>query len=381
VEATGQRPGPAQKRNLPAKEGPGPDLAGLRHGSGPTRPPPAPGLFDGCCWAEDPGRVSPAFKTLGARSSTVARDEPTDSRARTPAMPRTLDGHDRQATMEPRAEDALLARARRGDERAFEELVEPLRAPLHARIYRMVASTHDADEVLQETLLRAWRGLPGFEGRCTVRTWLYAIATRACLTELGRRNRRSWPLDLGPSNDPPASEWSTSGSLIDPYPSLDGRSGSSEPEARYELREAVELAFVTACRHLPPRQRAALILRDVMGFSARETAVVLETTVASVTSALQRARATVGTRLPERGRQGALQEPGDPTLQKLVTAYTTAWERADPEAILALLSRSDHRRTPSAAAPARRRPTPSGAADAQRSRPGDLGCQRSPLDA
>jgi RNA polymerase sigma-70 factor, ECF subfamily len=237
-----------------------------------------------------------------------------------------------------RPEDALLAGARRGDEYAFEALVEPLRTELHAHIYRMVASTHDADEVLQDTLLRAWRGLDGFEGRSALRTWLYAIATRASLTHLERRTRRAMPTELVPSSDPLASEWTRSGSLIDPYPTLDGRSGTSEPEARYELREAVELAFVAACQHLPARQRAVLILRDVMGFSARETAAALQTSLASVTSALQRARATVATRLPERSQQADLRELDDPTLRRLVTAYVTAWERGDAEAILALLT-------------------------------------------
>jgi RNA polymerase sigma-70 factor, ECF subfamily len=240
--------------------------------------------------------------------------------------------------MGSRTEDALLAGARRGDEHAFEELVEPLRAELHAHIYRMVASTHDADEVLQDTLLRAWRGLAGFEGRSALRTWLYAIATRACLTHLERRTRRAMPMELVPSSDPLTSEWTRSGSLLAPYPTVDGRNRSSEPEARYELREAVELSFVAACQHLPARQRAVLILRDVMGFSARETAAALQTSVASVTSALQRARATVATRLPDRSQQAALRELDDPSLRRLVTAYTTAWERGDPEAILALLT-------------------------------------------
>jgi RNA polymerase sigma-70 factor, ECF subfamily len=240
--------------------------------------------------------------------------------------------------METRTEEERLARARRGDALAFQELIEPQRAGLHAHIYRMVASTHDADEVLQDTLLRAWRGLGGFEGRSSMRTWLYAIATRACLTQLERRTRRAMPMEIGPSTDPLTSEWSSCGSLIDPYPSFADGDGASEPEARYELREAVELAFVAACQHLPARQRAVLILRDVMGFSARETAVALDTTVASVTSALQRARASVATRLPGRSQQATLRELGDPTLNHLVAAYTTAWERGDPEAILALLT-------------------------------------------
>jgi RNA polymerase sigma-70 factor, ECF subfamily len=267
----------------------------------------------------------------------MARDESNVGRFRRRRRRTSVD-HDRQAMMEPRPEDELLASARQGDEHAFEVLVEPLRAQLRAHIYRMVASTDEADEVLQDTLLRAWRGLAGFEGRSALRTWLYAIATRACLTQLERRTRRAMPVDLGPACDALTSEWTRSGSLIDPYPTVDGRNGVSEPEARYELREAVELAFLAACQHLPARQRAVLILRDVMGFSARETAAVLETTVASVTSALQRARATAATRLPERSQQGALRELDDPTLHRLVTAYTTAWERGDPEAILALLT-------------------------------------------
>jgi RNA polymerase sigma-70 factor, ECF subfamily len=288
------------------------------------------------CWPRaSPGPAETSVQDTHLRG--MEGDPMSRTAGRTAAV-RDVVGPDRQVMMEPRPEDELLTSARQGDERAFEELVRPFRAELHAHIYRMAASTRDADEVLQDTLLRAWRGLAGFEGRSALRTWLYAIATRACLTHLARQARRAMPAELGPARDPLSTEWSTSGALIDPYPSFDARSGLSEPEARYELREAVELAFVAACQHLPARQRAVLILRDVMGFSARETAATLETSVASVTSALQRARATVATRLPDRSQQMALRELSDPTLHRLVTAYATAWERGDPEAILSLLT-------------------------------------------
>lgn len=264
----------------------------------------------------------------------LARDAPCDDR-RADADATT---HGNRRTMDAtRTETDRLEQARAGDSHAFEELVAPLQPSLRAHIYRMVASNHDADEVLQDTLLRAWRGLAAFEGRSSLRTWLYSIATRACLTHLERRTRTALPVELGPSSDPRSNEWSRYGAIVDPHPPVEG-GGPSEPEAHYEMREAVELAFVAACQHLPARQRAVLILRDVMGFSAQETAATLETTVASVTSALQRARAAVATRLPDRSQQAALRELGDPILHQLVTAYTTAWEWGDPESILALVT-------------------------------------------
>jgi RNA polymerase sigma-70 factor (ECF subfamily) len=240
---------------------------------------------------------------------------------------------------EPRSEE--LAAARRGDEQAYRALVEPYRRELHAHCYRMLGSVHDAEDALQDALVRAWRGLPGFEGRSTVRTWLYRIATNACLAMIERRSRRGLPVDLGPAADPLDPGWRTVESgMIEPYPDeqLGLDAGYAAPAARVEQREGVELAFIVALQHLAPTQRAVLILRDVLAFSAKETAEALDTTVASVTSALQRARKAVARRLPDRSQQANLQALGDARLQRLVDRYVAAWERGDAEAIVALLA-------------------------------------------
>ena len=239
-------------------------------------------------------------------------------------------------------EDELLEAARGGDEGAFRSLVESRRAELHAHCYRMLGSLHDADDALQETLLRAWRGLTSFEGRSAVQTWLYRIATNVCLDAVARRPKRLLPPDYGaaatPGSDPGAplveSTW------VDPYPdeSLGLAGGLVSPEARYEQREAVELAFVAALQHLSGNQRAVLILRDVLGFSAREVAESLETTVASVNSALQRARKAVDERLPARSQQATLHSLGDRRIRELVDAYVEAWSRGDVDAVRALLA-------------------------------------------
>src|SRR5215211_7583324 len=190
----------------------------------------------------------------------------------------------------------LLEAARGGDEQAFERLVEPHRAELHAHCYRMLGSMHDAEDALQETLLRAWRGLPRFEGRSSLRSWLYTIATNTSLNAIEKRPKRVLPLDYGPPSDPHRGpgEPVVESVWVEPYPDekLGLEDGFAAPEASYEQRESVELAFVAALQHLPPNQRAVLILREVLGFSARESAKMLETTTASVNSALQRARAT-----------------------------------------------------------------------------------------
>ena len=235
----------------------------------------------------------------------------------------------------------LLEAARGGDELAFAELVEARRGELHAHCYRMLGSPFDADDALQETLLRAWRGLAGFEAGRPLRPWLYRIATNACLDAIAKRPKRSLPVDYGPPAGPgegpgePVVEqvW------LEPYPdeTLGLESGLAAPEARYEQRESVELAFVAALQHLPANQRAVLILRDVLGFSAREVAESLDTTVASVNSAMQRARKTVDERLPARSQQKTLRELGDDRLRKLVREYVAAWERRDIDAMVAML--------------------------------------------
>ena len=239
-------------------------------------------------------------------------------------------------------ETELLAAARAGDERAFGSLVEPLRGELHAHCYRMLGSVHDAEDALQDALLRAWRGIARFEGRSSVRSWMYRIATNACLDAMARRPKRVLPIDYGPSADPHAGpgEPLVESVWVEPY--ADERLGLAEgfaaPEARYEQRESVELAFVAALQHLPPRQRAVLILREVLGFSAREVSESLETTVASVNSALQRARKAVAERLPDASQQATLRRLGDARLREIVETYVDAWERGDVDAVAAMLA-------------------------------------------
>lgn len=233
----------------------------------------------------------------------------------------------------------LLETARGGDEDAFTRLVAPHRAELHAHCYRMLGSVHDAEDALQEALLRAWRGLGSFEGRSSLRSWLYRIATNACLRAIERRPQRVLPVDYGPPADPHdelaapliESVW------VEPYP--DAEDGLAAPEIRYERRESVELAFVAALQHLPGRQRAVLILRDVLGFSAREVAKTLDTSPASVDSALQRAHKSVEQRLPAQSQQATLRALGDERLSELVGGYVDAWERGDVEAVVAMLAR------------------------------------------
>jgi len=215
----------------------------------------------------------------------------------------------------------------------FEKLVAPYRAELHAHCYRMLGSVHDADDALQEALLGAWRGFGGFEGRSSLRSWLYRIATNACLQRIAKWPKRVLAVDhreaasLGPEIEiePPAE----SVAWLEPYP--------DDPHASYERRESVELAFVAALQHIPASQRAALILCEVLGFAAAEVAELLETTTASVNSALQRARASLAKRAPSVSQQATLRELGEERQRKLVAAFVAAWARADVDAILALL--------------------------------------------
>jgi len=234
---------------------------------------------------------------------------------------------------------ALLTAARTGDEVAYDRLVEPHRRALLAHCYRMLGSFHDAEDALQDALLRAWRALPTFEGRSSLRSWLYRIATNACLRMIERRpSKLVLPNDHGPPAAPgelPADPL-LDAPWIEPFP--DAALGDVAPDARYEQRESVELAFIAALQHLPARQRAVLILRDVLGFSGGEVAATLETTTASVHSALQRAHRTVDERLPARSQQAALRAVGDPELRRIVDDYVAAWERADVDAVVAMLS-------------------------------------------
>ncbi len=239
-----------------------------------------------------------------------------------------------------RASEASAA-AIAGDDDAFAELVAPYRGELHAHCYRMLGSLYDADDALQETMVRAWRGLSRFQGRSSLRSWLYTIATNVCLTQIARRPKRVLPIDFAPSasGDEPPGRPVTESVWLEPYPdeTMAIEDGFAAPEARYEQREAVELAFVAALQHLAPNQRAVLILREVLGFSAKETAVMLDTSVASVNSAMQRARAAVAERVPERSQQTALRVLGDDGLEELVGKYVDAWERCDVDAFAALL--------------------------------------------
>ena len=239
-------------------------------------------------------------------------------------------------------EPAVLSAAAAGDEGAFERLVEPYRRELHAHCYRMLGSVYDADDALQDTLLRAWRGLSGFQGRSALRSWLYTIATNSCLTQISRRPKRVLPIDYGPCADPhiPPGEPIVESVWMEPYPDevLGATEEFASPEARYEQREGIELAFIAALQHLAPNQRAVLILREVMGFSAKETADMLDTSVASVNSALQRARAAVEERVPEQSQQTALRSLGDGGLREIVDRYVDAWERCDVEAFAAMLA-------------------------------------------
>jgi RNA polymerase sigma-70 factor, ECF subfamily len=239
-------------------------------------------------------------------------------------------------------ERELLEAARGGDEDAYGRLVETYRSELHAHCYRMLGSVHDAEDGLQDALLRAWRGLPRFEGRSSLRSWLYRIATNACLDAIARRPKRVLPVEYGPATDPHQgtgdplveSVW------IEPYPDekLGLEDGYATPEARYEERESVELAFIAALQHLPATQRAVLILRDVLGFSAKETAESLDTTVASANGALRRARKAVTERLPDQSQQATLRALGDDGLREVVERYVDAWEQGDVDAILAMLA-------------------------------------------
>src|SRR5215472_2028488 len=245
-------------------------------------------------------------------------------------------------TMSTASERDLLEAAQRGDDDAFGRLAGPYRAELHAHCYRMLGSAADAEDALQEALLRAWRGLPRFEGRSSVRSWLYRITANACLRAIERRPKRVLPIDYAPAADPhdgPAAPV-TETVWLEPYPDekLGLASGLAGPGARYEQRESVELAFIAALQHLPARQRAVLILRDVLGFSARETAEALETTPTGVDSALQRAHKTVDERLPERSQQEVLSLLDDQRLREIVEGYADAWERADVDAIVAMLT-------------------------------------------
>jgi RNA polymerase sigma-70 factor, ECF subfamily len=236
----------------------------------------------------------------------------------------------------------LLDAAQAGDERAFARIIEPYQAELRAHCYRMLGSPSDAEDALQETLLRAWRGLARFETRSSLRTWLYRIATNVSLRMIEKRPKRVLPIDFGPAADPHEAlgEPLTEPIWLEPYP--DAELGVDAvmlgPDARYEQRESIELALAAAFQHLPARQRAVLILRDVLGFTARETAEALETTPAAVDSALQRAHRAIAERVPDRTQQATMRELGGSELQQIVDRFADAWGRNDVDAIVAMLA-------------------------------------------
>ncbi len=224
--------------------------------------------------------------------------------------------------------DPDLALARAGDAGAFERLVRPLRRELHAHCYRMLGSAHDADDALQDALVRAWRGLAGFEARSSVRTWLHTVATRTCLDTAAARGRRALPVDLGPAHDTPVHHDTprTDIAWLGPYPDL--------PDATYERRETVELAFVAALQHLPGNQRAALLLFDVLGFSVAEIAAMMDTSPTAVNSALARARRIVADRVPAPGQVRTT----DARLRQIAGSYAESLERGDAAGLVALLT-------------------------------------------
>jgi RNA polymerase sigma-70 factor (TIGR02960 family) len=231
-------------------------------------------------------------------------------------------------------ERALVAAAHEGDEAAFRRLTEPYARELHVHCYRMLGSIHDAEDAFQETMLRAWRHVGSFQGRSLFRAWLYRIATNVCLAAVARR-----PPDPPMENPYPATPEGEA-TMLAPYPDalLDELpSTTPEPDVRYDLRESVQLAFLASVQHLPPRQRAVLLLRDVLGFAAIEVAELLEASPASVNSALQRARATLDRRHAD-GRLGVgrTAPPGD-VERSLVERYADAWESVDVARLVALL--------------------------------------------
>jgi RNA polymerase sigma-70 factor (ECF subfamily) len=221
----------------------------------------------------------------------------------------------RPATIDIAEQRGLIAAAQAGDERAFRDLVDPHRRALEVHAYRMLGSPHDAEDIVQETLMRAWDRLDRFERRSSIETWLYRIATNACLDELERRPRRPDP--------------------VYPYPDdrlLESATPVVDPAARYAEREGIELAFLTAIQRLPGRQRAILILRDVLGWTGQETAELLDSTVAAVNSGLQRARATIDAELPAESPRAAA-----PSQRELLAEYVDVWERADIDGLIKLL--------------------------------------------
>jgi RNA polymerase sigma-70 factor (TIGR02960 family) len=234
--------------------------------------------------------------------------------------------------------DRALARARAGDEDAFRELTDPYRNELQLHCYRIVGSTQDAEDLVQETLLAAWRGLGDFSERASIRTWLYRIATNRCIDALRASARR--PQSVEPMTELPEPSRVSEPIWLEPYPDvlLEGLAdGAPGPEARYEAKEAIALAFVAGLQHLPPQQRAVLVLRDVLSFHAAEVAEILDTTPTAVNSLLRRARTALDTRLPGAGRERA-PLPNSASERQVVGRFADAVEAGDVETVVALLT-------------------------------------------
>jgi len=245
--------------------------------------------------------------------------------------------------MDPQQEDSRLVAAKNGDKDQFSELTEPYRRELQFHCYRILGSLQEADDLVQETFLRAWRRLDTYQGRASFRAWLYKIATNACLDVLDQRHsRRLLPMDIYPAADPKATIDPPPSEIywLEPFPDewLVDQTAIS-PEARYSLYESVSFAFLTALQALPARQRAALILTDVLDWSAREVAELLETSLSSVNSALHRARVTLAKHYHGHIREHPAKIEADEETQKLLNQYVEAWQTADIAGLVALLKK------------------------------------------
>lgn len=229
--------------------------------------------------------------------------------------------------------EADLVASRDGDEAAFARLTAPLRRELHAHCYRMLGSFHDAEDAVQETLVRAWKGIARFEGRSSLRSWLYTVATRVCLDVVSSGKRRALPMDLGPASDHTVLDSAplTDVDWLTPYP-------DTQPEDRTERRDTLELAFVAALQHLPGNQRSALLLFEVLDFSAAEIAEIMATSTTSVNSALARARRTLAARRPTPDPASSTHQVDDGAARTLAARFATALEEGDIDTFVSLLT-------------------------------------------
>jgi len=236
-------------------------------------------------------------------------------------------------------ETTRIAAARAGDQHEFSGLTEPYRRELQVHCYRILGSLQDAEDLVQETMLRAWRRLDTFEGRASFRAWLYKIATHACFDALDKRPRRTLPAATAPAADPrqPVTPPVNEPIWLEPFPDEMLPDASQSPEARYALHESIRLAFLTALQILPARQRVVLLMRDVLAWRANEVAEMLELTVPAVNSALHRARTTLANEYHAGGMTERSPTPADETARALLERYVQVWETADMPGLLALL--------------------------------------------